>query len=502
MSRSSVVSNGQYGFSQQYNTLRADSYGASQLLVHQTFGFFSLGTNPTNTHTLTLTINGTAVVFTFVSSIGSTAGNVLIGASAAATAANLIALLQQPQTTTSTGVALSTANQQLVSYLSFLLVTTTLYVSSNNTTAYAPQTSFSASTTATSNTWTSNTMAYVVEPGTTTIAGTIVKYAGGITPTITAPSSHPRIDLVTINSSGTIVMVTGVENASPAVPTYPSGSTTLCEVYNVTGETALYDNANQTAAQGYIKNDSRPFMNVTQIVQSGLIMMWPVAPVPTGWLSCDGSAVSRATYPTLFGIVAPVFGTITVTIASPAVVSAAAHGLQVGDQVFFTTSGALPTGITANTLYYVISAGYGANAFEISATRGGSAVNTSGTQSGTHTMTVCFFGLGDGSTTFNLPDMRANVPAGYKAADTNMGYYGQSGGEATHTLTTGEMPSHTHNITTYDATGSGNTLARVEKAADSAGSVATGTGSIANTGSGSAHNNLAPFLTLVFIIKT
>lgn len=36
--------------------------------------------------------------------------------------------------------------------------------------------------------------------------------------------------------------------------------------------------------------------------------------------------------------------------------------------VQFTTTGALPTGVTASTNYYVISAGLTANAFEISAT--------------------------------------------------------------------------------------------------------------------------------------
>jgi len=495
--RSSIVSNGQAGFSGQYNNLRSDAAGAAGLLVHQMLGYFSMGTNPANTKTLTLTINGTAVTFTFVSSIGSTAGNVLIAGTAAGTMANLLALLQQPQTTTSTGVALSAANQQLVSYLSFLPVTTTLYVSSNNTNAYAPITSFSASTNATSDSWTSQTMALLVEPGTTTIAGTIVKYAGGITPTFTAPVSNPRFDLVTINSSGTIVLVTGTENASPVVPTYPSGSTTLCEVHHSVSETSIYDNANQTAGQGYIQQDSRPFMNITQIVQSGLIMMWPVAPVPTGWLALDGSAISRATYPTLFGIVAPVYGTISVSINSPAVVTANAHGLQVGDQVYFTTTGALPTGMSPNTLYYVIAAGYGANSFEFSASRGGAAVNTSGSQSGTHTMTICPFGLGDGSTTFNLPDMRANVPVGYKAADANMGYYGQKGGEATHQLTTTEMPSHTHSISTYNSGSSGTNVSDFESTSN--GPTGRSTGS---AGSDGAHNNLQPFLTLLFIIKT
>lgn len=79
-------------------------------------------------------------------------------------------------------------------------------------------------------------------------------------------------------------------------------------------------------------------------------------------------------------------GTVTVTIASPAVFSFTAHGLVAGQAVYITTTGALPTGLTAGTTYYVISAGLTADAFEVSATLGGSAVNTSGSQSGTHTL--------------------------------------------------------------------------------------------------------------------
>lgn len=75
----------------------------------------------------------------------------------------------------------------------------------------------------------------------------------------------------------------------------------------------------------------------------------------------------------------------TVTIASPAVVSWTAHGLVAGQAVVFTTTGALPTGLTAGTTYYVISAGLATDTFRVSATLGGSAVNTSGSQSGTHT---------------------------------------------------------------------------------------------------------------------
>lgn len=79
-------------------------------------------------------------------------------------------------------------------------------------------------------------------------------------------------------------------------------------------------------------------------------------------------------------------GVVTVTVATPAVFSFAAHGLVAGDQVKFTTTGALPTGLTAGTVYFVIAAGLTANAFEVSTTSGGSAVNTTGSQSGVHTL--------------------------------------------------------------------------------------------------------------------
>lgn len=80
--------------------------------------------------------------------------------------------------------------------------------------------------------------------------------------------------------------------------------------------------------------------------------------------------------------------TVTITIASPAVITLVNHDLAAGQAIKFRTTGALPTGITAGTIYYVKSTGLTADTFQISATEGtdGTAVNTSGTQSGTHTM--------------------------------------------------------------------------------------------------------------------
>lgn len=78
--------------------------------------------------------------------------------------------------------------------------------------------------------------------------------------------------------------------------------------------------------------------------------------------------------------------TVTITIASPGVVTWAAHQLFDGDPVRLSTTGALPTGLTAGTVYYVKSPA--TNTLQLAATPGGAAINTSGIQSGVHTMTA------------------------------------------------------------------------------------------------------------------
>lgn len=75
--------------------------------------------------------------------------------------------------------------------------------------------------------------------------------------------------------------------------------------------------------------------------------------------------------------------TVTMTIASPCVVSWTAHGLAAGTKVVFKTTGALPTGIVAGTTYYVLAPL--TDSFNLATTVGGIAVITTGTQSGVHT---------------------------------------------------------------------------------------------------------------------
>lgn len=79
--------------------------------------------------------------------------------------------------------------------------------------------------------------------------------------------------------------------------------------------------------------------------------------------------------------------TFTVTIATPGVFTYVGDdNFADGDRVTLTTTGALPTGLTAGTTYYVINLNAGANTFRLSLTSGGAAINTTGTQSGTHTV--------------------------------------------------------------------------------------------------------------------
>jgi len=86
---------------------------------------------------------------------------------------------------------------------------------------------------------------------------------------------------------------------------------------------------------------------------------------------------------------------VTVSISSPCTVTKidpgtdenTEHQLTVGMPVVFHTTGALPTGITAGQTYYVIAAGLTLTEFRFSASPGGPAVNTSGSQSGNHSFT-------------------------------------------------------------------------------------------------------------------
>jgi len=234
----------------------------------------------------------------------------------------------------------------------------------------------------------------------------------------------------------------------------------------------------------------------TLVTPTGAMVQWlgGVTP-PSGWLACDGSAVSRTTYANLFAILIRSLGTFTVTIAAPGVATLAAHGMATGDSVYLTTTGALPTGLAANTRYWITK--IDANTFKFATSLANALVSTnittSGSQSGTHTLRLCPFGLGDGSTTFNLPAMAGVTVVGKDQSQAEFAGLGQTGGAKTHTLTTPEIPAHTHSIPGASGTSGGFPPATAQ---DASGFTS------GSTGGGGAHNNLQPYITLHYIVKT
>lgn len=107
------------------------------------------------------------------------------------------------------------------------------------------------------------------------------------------------------------------------------------------------------------------------------------------------------------------------------------------------------------------------------------------------------YGVGNGTTTFGLPDMRGFAPVGFKSGDANFGTIGTTVGEVSHTLISGELPAHAHKMGTrgigYTTENNGGT---------STGTQGVGVGTVAgaslfentqlSTGGGGAHNNIQP----------
>jgi len=160
--------------------------------------------------------------------------------------------------------------------------------------------------------------------------------------------------------------------------------------------------------------------NLSSAVPTGTISAFAGASAPTGYLLCDGTAVSRTTYSALWDVLR------NGTSSSP-------------------------------------------------------------------------YGNGDGSTTFNVPNLKGRVAVGRDNTQVEFDVLGETGGAKTHTLTVNEMPSHTHNLSPGQVvgTGSGGTNAY----APTGNNPQANTG-ITATGGDQPHNNLQPYLVLNYIIKS
>lgn len=105
------------------------------------------------------------------------------------------------------------------------------------------------------------------------------------------------------------------------------------------------------------------------------------------------------------------------------------------------------------------------------------------------------YGEGDGSTTFNIPNLKGKIPVGFDSEDEDFNAVGKTGGEKTHTLTIEEMPKHRHGIRTSSGSGG-----QVDNMPWGAG-LATQTTNTEYTGGNQPHNNMQPYLVQKYIIK-
>lgn len=136
------------------------------------------------------------------------------------------------------------------------------------------------------------------------------------------------------------------------------------------------------------------------------------------------------------------------------------------------------------------------------------------------------YGVGDGTSTFNVPDLQGRVPVGLDSAQTEFDTLGETGGEKTHTLITDEMPSHQHSVSGTAASNGGHihNVAGQDTAAGGSNAFGVGdlratfsgatpystssngshthtvSGTAASTGGGGAHNNLQPYQVVNYII--
>lgn len=130
---------------------------------------------------------------------------------------------------------------------------------------------------------------------------------------------------------------------------------------------------------------------------------------------------------------------------------------------------------------------------------------------------------GDGVNTFNVPDLRGRVPVGQGQNTTTnppltARTIGQTGGEENHTLTTGEMPAHTHPVyaVQHDSTSTtpGPTMFYGQTVTNAAGNnglytntlpptttvVGMDPKAVTFTGGGQSHNNMMITTAISFIM--
>lgn len=318
------------------------------------------------------------------------------------------------------------------------------------------------------------------------------------------------------NWSQKFIVTTGTLGANGYIT-----AASMCQMYGhlnsgdiiIDGYCPGYTDVGNTSGQVAIIKQTTSFADLvaqTLINMSGMVIPFAGAAAPSGWLLCDGAAVSRTTYARLFTVIGTTYGAgngtttfnlpdargrniigvgtgtfaevvaaANVTIATDQLTVSAAGGKQLlnGNAVVLTTSGVAPTGLTAGNTYYVVAVDATHIRLATTATlaAAGTYIDITGQGSGNHTLTL---------------SLTARTLA-------------EKGGEEKHVQTNTELSAHTHSIgggqNQWVRGGSGDNAASLTQGGSAFRVVP---GDLDSKGGSGAANVMDPFLALNHIIKT
>lgn len=222
---------------------------------------------------------------------------------------------------------------------------------------------------------------------------------------------------------------------------------------------------------------------------SGATLPYAGPTAPTGWLLCDGSAVSRTTYPTLFAAIGTTWGAGdgSTTFNVPDMRGRVPAGRDDMGGTAASRLNVTLTGTRASTSTGVITGLSSTLGLAVGMAAFGTGIGTgaviSSIDSGTQvTLSVNSSSTGSGSIRFGVVDGAT---------------LGAAGGSHVHALVIAQMPAHTHSITALTSrnTSSGGSETIANTSTNT--SMAT-----ASTGGGQAHPNVQPTAVMNYIVKT